>query len=463
MKKHPSTDVFSFAILMPMNHSPWIVQLKRTRPVEPLSENLSADTVIVGGGIAGITTAFFTLTNTSHSVILLEAGKVAHGATGHNAGQITSYFEKTFTELAERYGIVRTTAAHKAIEEDARALIEYIFAHAELTTPFSQFIGHDGLSLKDQVLLYLYDLQKKAHAGLRIRPMLVAKEWMEHETIPYELLPYMTVVRQENILSLLETDDTQFIAALPFLSGCMNSAMFTEELAGYLLAKYPERFTLREHTPVSKVVLGRDEVLLHAGINMVTAGQVVLCTNGFESIEILNPEGEDIDESFHHEVTGVVGYMAGYKEPLTKAPFASIYSHKDVTEANPYFYTTRRPYEDETNATHNLVCVGGPEVYLPDRATYDTHKEYPLEVSDAIATFSSAHYKHRPHMDFYWHGLMGYTKSWVRMVGHERKNKRLLYNLGCNGVGILTSIYGAERISRLLNGELLPPSIFDPQ
>jgi len=446
-----------------MNHSPWLVQLKRTRPVEPLSQNLSTDTIIVGGGIAGISTAFFILTKTTHSVVLLEAGQVAHGATGHNAGQITSYFEKTFTELAERYGIVRTAAAHKAIEEDARTLIEHMFAHAQLTTPFSQFIGHDGLSREDQVIKYLYDLQKKAHAGLRTRPMLIAKEWVGYEKIPHELIPYMVVVAQENILSLLETDDTQFIAALPFLSGCMNSAMFSEEVAGYLLATYPDRFTLREHTPVSKVVLGKDEVLLHAGINIVTGSQVVLCTNGFESIEIVNTTGEDIDEAFHHEVQGVVGFMAGYKEPLTKAPFASIYSHEQVSESNPYFYTTRRPYEDETNAAHNLTCIGGPEMHLPDRATYDAHKEYPLDVSDRIATFSSRHYKHPPHMDFYWHGLMGYTKSWVRIVGRERKNKRLLYNLGCNGVGILTSIYGADRIARILNEEILPASIFDPQ
>lgn len=452
-----------FGILVRMNHSPWIVQLKRTRPVEPLSSNLFADTAIVGGGIAGITTAYFILTKTIQSVVLLEAGKVAHGATGHNAGQITSYFEKTFTELAERYGIVRTAAAQRAIEEDARALLEHIFAHAELSTPFSQFIGYDGLSLETQVLAALHDLYLKAKAGLRVRPLLIAKEWVGHGMIPHEYTPYTLVVAQENILSLLETTDTQYIAALPFLSGCMNSALFTEELTGYLLATFPERFTLKEHTPVSRVVLGKDEVLLHAGINMVTTSHVVLCTNGFESIQIDNPGCADIDTAFHMEVEGVVGYMAAYKEELNKAPFAGIYSHSLVSEANPYFYTTRRPFEDESNATHNLVCVGGPEVYLPDRATYDAHKEYPLEISDAIGTFSSLHYKHHPHMDYYWHGLMGYTKSWVRMVGFEPKNKRLLYNLGCNGVGILTSVYGSERIARLLNGELLAPTIFDPQ
>lgn len=455
--------VFLFCYTIFMNHSPWIAQLNRTRPIEPLNQNLSSDVVIVGGGIAGITTAFFILTKTTHSVVLLEAGKVAHGATGHNAGQITSYFEKTFVELSERYGIVRTTAAYRAIEEDARVLLEHIFAHAELSTPFSQFIGHDGLSLESQVVTYLQDLALRARAGLRVRPLLIAKEWLVHEKIAHEYIPYIVVVSQKNILSLLETTDTQFIAAAPFLSGCMNSALFSEELVGYLLATFSERFILREHTAVSRVVLEKNEVLLHAGINIVTAGQVVLCTNGFESIEISTPVGEDIDTAFHVEVEGVVGYMAAYTEPLTKAPCANIYSHTAISKENPYFYTTRRPFEDITNAQHNLVCIGGPEISLPDRATYDAQKHYPLEISDAIETFSAQQYKHSTPMDFYWHGLMGYTKSWVRMVGHERKNNRLLYNLGCNGVGILTSVYGADRIARLLNNEILPASIFDPQ
>jgi len=64
--------------------------------------------------------------------------------------------------------------------------------------------------------------------------------------------------------------------------------------------------------------------------------------------------------------------------------------------------------------------------------------------------------------DYAWHGLMGYTPSRVRLVGFEPRNHALLYNLACNGVGILPSIHGGERIARLLAGEQLPPSIFDP-
>jgi glycine/D-amino acid oxidase-like deaminating enzyme len=58
---------------------------------------------------------------------------------------------------------------------------------------------------------------------------------------------------------------------------------------------------------------------------------------------------------------------------------------------------------------------------------------------------------------------MGYTKSGVRIIGREKKNKNLLYNLGCNGVGILTSVYGADRIARIVLGEVLEETIFDPK
>jgi glycine/D-amino acid oxidase-like deaminating enzyme len=77
---------------MDTNNSPWIQQLKRTRHVARIKENTVADVAIIGGGIAGISTAYFTLKHTDKKVLLVEAGKIAHGATGHNAGQIVSYF-----------------------------------------------------------------------------------------------------------------------------------------------------------------------------------------------------------------------------------------------------------------------------------------------------------------------------------------------------------------------------------
>ncbi len=56
---------------------------------------------------------------------------------------------------------------------------------------------------------------------------------------------------------------------------------------------------------------------------------------------------------------------------------------------------------------------------------------------------------------------MGYTKNGVRLIGPEPQNPVLLYNLGCNGVGILPSVHGGRQIARFLAREPVPRSIFD--
>ena len=57
---------------------------------------------------------------------------------------------------------------------------------------------------------------------------------------------------------------------------------------------------------------------------------------------------------------------------------------------------------------------------------------------------------------------MGYTPTGIRCVGRDPRSASLLYNLGCNGVGILPSIAGGRRIARVLSGAALEPSLFDP-
>ena len=58
---------------------------------------------------------------------------------------------------------------------------------------------------------------------------------------------------------------------------------------------------------------------------------------------------------------------------------------------------------------------------------------------------------------------MGYNDGGVRVIGAHPRHRRLLYNLGCNGVGLLPSIHGGHRIARLLAGDEPGPSVFDPR
>lgn len=456
---------------MPSNNSPWLAQLKRTRPVDRLVSNLTTDVAIIGGGIAGVSTAYFILKHTDKAVALIEADKIAHGATGHNAGQLVSYFERPFADIVNEFGLELAAKAQEAIES-SWILLEEICQEAQLQTPTYQFTGYAGCSDLDEILAHLENNAYRIKVGLIPYLIAIADNAPCLNKIPHEYKPLYTLLPQKDILALLETDDERYIAVLSARKGCMNSALFCEELIGYLLTKFQGRFVLAEHAPVTTVTLDKNGGTLAVDDKVVTAKRIVLCTNGFEKITIINNHGKEIDTKFHALVHGYIGYMAGYLEELDKPPAAISYlpSHTNVTNkpytADPYFYLTRRPYEVEKNQKHNLVTVGGPEVSVEDTKDYNHDFVYPEDVAQAIDIFIHRTYKHAPVADinytFRWHGLMGYTPNGIRLIGPEPRNPLLLYNLGCNGIGLLPSIYGGKRIAHIVAGEKVEPMIFDP-
>jgi glycine/D-amino acid oxidase-like deaminating enzyme len=448
------------------NNSPWIHQLNKDREVHKLVSDIETDVTIVGGGIAGVSTAFFILRNTDKRVALLEGGRLGHGATGHNAGQLTSYFARSLSSLVKDFGVEKTMEAQKNIEEDAWTLLDIMYTEGRLGIPFSRFVGHLGLSSKEHLLSLLEDNKIRQSAGLEPKEILIADHADFIKEIEEKYQGLYTLVPHVEVLERLETKRSEFIACLSEQKGCLNSALFTEKIAEYLAKTYPERFSMFEHAHVKKVVLHEGFSLLDVDTHTVKAERVVLATNGFDTLTIFNKSGLDIDTRFHHSISGKVGYMSGYLEDLNKPPMAiSYFTDPDASSDDPYFYLTRRMFEHEKN-NHNLISVGGLEIDLENKKEYEKNHEYPERARDEIDTFVRSVYEtDKKEIDyiFTWHGLMGYTNNLLRLVGVEPKNPVLLYNLGCNGVGILPSIFGAERISHLLLGEEVRPSIFDPQ
>jgi len=449
---------------MRKNISPWIHQLNHDRTHTTLTSDTTTDVAIVGAGIAGMSTAFFILKNTDKKVVLLERFKLAHGATGHNAGQVTTYFERGFASIVGEFGLERAAAGQRAVE-DAWALLDEMYTDSELDIPFSRFLGHAGLSSHEQILWHLSDNLLRKKAGLPTEQIHIADSAYEVHAPPAIYDGLYEVVPHDNVLAHLETKRPEFIATLSYQKGCINSALLCQEVLTHLLKTYPDRFSFFEHTPIHKIVLRDDGALLDAETHTVTCERVVLCTNGFENIRIFN-RGLEIDTKYHYLISGKVGYMSGYLEAMDKPPTAISYFTDPVASTdNSYYYLTRRVYEKDAGSTHNLICIGGPDTDLAEDTSYSHEAEYPDEAGEAIDAFVRHIYDLTPNTAieylFTWHGLMGYTKNKLRLIGPEPKSPTLLYNLGCNGVGILPSIHGGKKISEHIAGAVVEPSIFD--
>ena len=271
------------------NISPWLSQLKRTREAVALSGDADADVVIVGAGIAGIMTAYFTLRDTDKNVMVLESDKVAHGATGHNAGQITSYFERPLGALVEEYGLDLASRGQESVES-AWNLLEQVHAEAKLATKIYRFTGHAGIRTLDSLLVHLDNNYYRAQSGrLDLEGILVAEEADYIKKIPPKYVNLYAMVPKADVLSLLETKNSEYTAVVSYEKGCANSALLCEELAGYMIATYRDRFVLHEQSPVATLTLGKSSVSLTSLGHTVHASDAVLCTNGFENFTIATP------------------------------------------------------------------------------------------------------------------------------------------------------------------------------
>ncbi len=105
----------------PRSASLWIA----TGPEQPafaaLDGHERADVVVIGGGIVGITTALL-LAEAGAQVVLLEAGRLGHGVSGHTTAKVSSPPGMIYATLRSRFG-ADTARAYAAANEAALAWI----------------------------------------------------------------------------------------------------------------------------------------------------------------------------------------------------------------------------------------------------------------------------------------------------------------------------------------------------
>jgi len=69
----------------------------------PLRDRAEADVAVIGGGIVGITTALL-LAESGARVVLLEAGRLGRGVSGHTTAKVTSQHGMVYARLRAKFG-----------------------------------------------------------------------------------------------------------------------------------------------------------------------------------------------------------------------------------------------------------------------------------------------------------------------------------------------------------------------
>lgn len=449
------------------NKSPWLHNFKYERQVKVLTGSIYSDIAILGGGIAGVTTAYMLLKHTDKKISIIEGDLIAHGATGHNAGYVTSDCEKPFKEIVAEHGLL--AAKNGSLEwEEAYEIIREICKEIGENVPDYK-VGYDAYKHAEDLLL---EIEEQVLKYGELRSNVFVKNNFDSSLLPKGYEDKFHFLEESDFTALLElTNSSDYIGSVEKRIFVLNSARFSEAIVKYLLRKYSERFQVFEKSFIHSIrLLENSDCVLDAVSGVLISDKVILCTNGFENFGIYGPFGTQIDKHFHHNVSGVVGYMTAtfskdkYGEDRGRMYVTSSEDERFLAphEKEPYIYLTKRHF-DMGIEDGELVSIGGPEVYLHDRRVYKKDHEVDEQIYKELEDFQKKSLGINENPTFKWHGLMGYTKTGIRIVGQDKRFLDLYYNLGCNGIGVIPSVAGAKRIARLISGEKLPKSIFDPR
>ncbi|MGW1752295.1 FAD-dependent oxidoreductase [Streptomyces sp. NPDC002092] len=96
----------------------WLETAPPGAPAPPPSGDIAVDVAVVGGGMAGLSTAW-ELVQQGRKVAVLEAGRLAAGVTGHTTAKLTALHTLTYDHLRRTRG---PTGAHLYAESQSAAI-----------------------------------------------------------------------------------------------------------------------------------------------------------------------------------------------------------------------------------------------------------------------------------------------------------------------------------------------------
>ncbi|CAN5806222.1 FAD-dependent oxidoreductase [soil metagenome] len=222
--------------------SVWRRSVERQK-FDRLSEGVSADVVVVGAGITGLTSALL-LQRADRHVVCVEAEEVGAGTTGGTTGKVTSQHGLIYADLISRHGM-ETAQSYAEANELAVDLVRLLSEELEIDGVMSASAYVYSGSSEDMSLL---EDEFKAAESLGLPAQLADGNW----------LPFP-------VAGVLEFTNQLQIHPIAYLDALASA--FVEEGG-----------TLYENTRVDGLNEVDGRVTVSAGSGSVTAGHAVIAT-----------------------------------------------------------------------------------------------------------------------------------------------------------------------------------------
>lgn len=369
----------------------------------PLAQRTDADIVIVGGGFAGLATAFSLVDRGVRDCVLLEAETIGHGASGRNGGFVFGGFSLDTMELVKQLGRDEARRLYQMTQDAVSRIRTRIDEHR---------IDCDAV----------YSGALLANWFADDGPLLETQRFMR-ETFDIDWL----WVSRDELRSLLRSER--------YHAGLFESNAF--------------------HFNPLKYALGEARVLQSSGVRMHEQTRVRAI--------VADGSGWRVDAGAasvqcRHVVVSCGGYLGKLVEPLARAvmPIATYVIATEPLEerlrgamrTDAAVYDTRFAF-DYYRPLPDTRLLWGSRISIRDRAPSDVSR---LLLRDLLRVYPQLQGVEVTHA---WSGLMGYARHKMPQIG--RLPNGLWYAMGFGGHGVASTTLAGEVLAQALTGEATIP------
>ena len=395
------------------NLSYWFSSAIKPLAFEKLNKNIETDILVIGGGIAGLTTAYC-LAKEGRKVILVEDGFIGSGETGRTTAHITCALDDRYYELEKTFN--EHTA--QVIATSHMAAIEWIantVKNHKIKCHFKRVNGYLFLhpSETKEILEKEYEATKRA--GLST-----------------ELLNSVPSIATENRKSCIKFSDQAQFHILLYLKGLANAfiklggEIYTQTKAGNITT---EGATANDFK--------------------VKANHIVVATN--------TPINDWV--MMHTKQWPYRTYVIAAKVPKGKLPYALWWDTGDPDSkwiVKPYHYVRL----EELDEQYDILIAGG-EDHRTGQADDENIKE-----EDRYAKLEKWTKKHFPAIEtveFRWSGQVMEPIDSVAYIGKNPGEDNIYIITGDSGNGMTHGTLGGMIITDIITGKENPwTKVYDP-
>ncbi|MDP1702366.1 MAG: FAD-binding oxidoreductase [Aestuariivirga sp.] len=357
----------------------------------PLRETVKADVCVIGGGLAGLTTAL-ELSRRKKKVVLLEAKQLAWGASGRNGGFVSNGFAEGIENVQKRVGL----EAARALYSLSRHGSEYVRREIEA--------GDPAIKMGEA---WIVALRHRDSGNLKAYRDMMARDYGED----FQFLS--TEQTREKLNSVRYFESISNPRALHFhpLKYALMLARAAEKTGA----------SLYENSKANLVQKQGAEWRVRCDEGEVNAQHVVHCVSSLD---------RTIHKASGRAVLPVATYVA-VTEPLNQDGVRTSAAVADTRRAGNYYRLI-----DE-----GRLLWGGR---ITTRVSEPTRLAEEMKV-DMLATYPQLG---NPRIDYSWAGLMGYALHKMPLIGRDNEGQWFATAFG--GHGMNTTAMAGQLLARAI-------------